>query len=104
MTVQTCERCPTLRTPHVAIMVDATHAPCCSSHGKTLCCPCYRTTHYVEIGRCCARWVMRPEDLIEEATWIMWRADGEPTGIAKRERYRTMARELADRGLLRGTP
>jgi hypothetical protein len=40
-----CEMCgdrPTVRN----------HAPCCSSHGKTLCCTCYRVAHFVEVGPC----------------------------------------------------
>ena len=44
-----CERC-TLRPAY------GEHAPCCSSHGKHLCCRCYRTTHFVEVGICCWRW------------------------------------------------
>lgn len=30
------------------------HSPCCSSHGKDLCCPCYRRSHFVEVGPCCS--------------------------------------------------
>ena len=33
---------------------EATHAPCCSSHGKTLTCSQYRRTHFVEVRPCCA--------------------------------------------------
>jgi hypothetical protein len=45
---------------------DATHDPCCSSHGVTMGCDQYRRTHFVEVGRCCehddrpARDVMPP--------------------------------------------
>lgn len=31
---------------------DAPHTPCCSSHGASLCCACYRTTHFVETTPC----------------------------------------------------
>ena len=40
-----CARCPE----------EATHVPCCSSHGHSLCCQCYRTTHFVEVGPCCGQ-------------------------------------------------
>lgn len=31
-----------------------TYTPCCSSHGKVLCCRCYRLSHFVETGcECC---------------------------------------------------
>lgn len=33
-----------------------THRPCCSSHGRDLCCDCYRRTHFVEVGNCCSAW------------------------------------------------
>lgn len=35
---------------------SAAHAPCCSSHGKLLCCACYRRSHFVEVGPCCSEW------------------------------------------------
>lgn len=31
---------------------EATHLPCCSSHGHPLCCECYCHTHFVETGVC----------------------------------------------------
>ncbi len=42
----------------------------------------------------------RQAELIEKAAWAMWRADGEPTGVAKRDPYRKLARALAEAGLL----
>jgi hypothetical protein len=39
--------------PEPAPMADATHDPCCSSHGVTMGCDRYRRTHFVEVGRCC---------------------------------------------------
>jgi len=42
-----CARCPEEATP--------AHIPCCSSHGHSLCCQCYRTTHFVEVGPCCGQ-------------------------------------------------
>ncbi|MCG3757383.1 hypothetical protein [Amycolatopsis sp. Poz14] len=40
------------------------------------------------------------QDPIESAAWAMWRADGSPTGTAKRDPYRKLARALAAQGLL----
>ena len=28
------------------------HIPCCTTHGWTMCCRCYRVTHFVEVGPC----------------------------------------------------
>jgi hypothetical protein len=32
----------------------ATHEPCCSRHGASLCCSCYRRSHFVEVRPCCS--------------------------------------------------
>ncbi|MFF4600135.1 hypothetical protein [Amycolatopsis sp. NPDC001319] len=39
-------------------------------------------------------------DIVERAAWAMWRADGSPSGVAKRDPYRKLARALADGGFL----
>jgi hypothetical protein len=41
-----------------------------------------------------------PAEIIEQAAWALWRASGSPDGVAKRDPYRTVARALADAGLL----
>lgn len=46
------ENCEVCQTRPVA----EAHNPCCSSHEKTLCCQCYRWTHFVEVGACCGAW------------------------------------------------
>ena len=28
------------------------HVPCCSSHGKPLCCACYCRLHFVQVNPC----------------------------------------------------
>jgi hypothetical protein len=28
------------------------HVPCCSAHGKPLCCTCYCRLHFVEVNPC----------------------------------------------------
>ncbi|MBA0126310.1 hypothetical protein H0B56_12230 [Haloechinothrix sp. YIM 98757] len=47
---------------------------------------------------------MTDRDVVEQATWAMWRADGEPTGVDKRGPYRRLARALDEAGLLDTPP
>lgn len=41
-----------------------------------------------------------PDEIIELAAWELWRADGSPDGVAKRDPYRKQARALAAAGFL----
>lgn len=56
-----CERC---ERP----VENDRHTPCCSSHGKMLCCQCYSTTHFVETGCCGPQFVTKAASVMSTAT------------------------------------
>lgn len=41
---ETCQACSS--------PAPAAHSPCCSSHGKPLCCTHYCRFHFVEVNQC----------------------------------------------------
>lgn len=45
------------------------HTPCCSSHGKILCCECYRRTHFCEVRPCCSTDARRQDTTVRD-DWI----------------------------------
>lgn len=55
-----CAACSFLLSAEVLICTVGTctspapseHAPCCSSHGRALCCEHYCNTHFVQVSRC----------------------------------------------------
>lgn len=81
-----CARCPE----------PATHEPCCSSHGHSLCCECYCTTHFVEVDRCKCGGLQKPEPTLEAELERMER--GDPEVAAARASYDRMVDGILGRG------